>query len=293
MRVTSRHKTWLIAYAFLLPALAGLFVFRIYPIGLALWGSLHTATFGIRPRQIFVGLENYVDIFGDPIFWQSVGTTLRLNIIINPLQIALALLLAVMANQRLRGIGVYRTIFFIPIGVSLPIAAIIWRMMLDPNAGLVNGMLIQLNLPPQPFLTSANQALWSIILIASWKGVSFWMLFILAGLQNIPVQYYEAAMLDGASAFRRFIHITVPLLKRVLLFVLVVDTSVNFLLFVPMYLLTGGGPSLSTNVLMYEAFKTGFIYTDLGRSLAMVLMLLALILVVVAVQFRLLQVRER
>lgn len=292
-RLTRTQQNWLIAYLLLLPALAGLVVFRIYPIGLAIWRSLYTTTFGIDARLLFVGLENYQYIFSDPVFWQSLRVTLIFNVIVNPLQIGLALMLAMLANQRIRGIGLYRTIFFIPIGVSLPIAVIIWRMILDPNSGLANGILVQLGLSPQPFFTSPHQALWSIILLASWKGVSYWMLFILAGLQNIPTELKEAAMLDGASSTQRFFHVTLPLLKPVLLFVLVVDTSVNFLLFVPVYLLTGGGPSLSTNVLMYEAFKTGFVYTDLGSSLAMVLVLLVVIMGVVALQFRLLQAGRR
>jgi multiple sugar transport system permease protein len=219
--------------------------------------------------------------------------TLKLNLVINPLQVVLALLLAVLANQRLRGLSIYRTVFFIPIGVSVPIAAILWQMMLDPNSGLANALLLELGLPRQPFLTSADQALWSIVAIASWKGVSFWMVFLLAGLQAIPHELHEASMLDGASAVRRFLGITLPLLKRTVLFVLVTDTAINFLLFAPIYLLTRGGPSLSTNVLMYEAFKTGFVYADMGQGLAMVMVLLLLVLVTVALEFRLLQTQER
>jgi ABC-type sugar transport system permease subunit len=215
-----------------------------------------------------------------------------LNLIINPVQIVLALLLAVLANQRVPGIALYRTIFFIPIGISVPIAALLWQTMLDPNSGLLNALLSAVGLPRQPFLTSADQALWSVIAIASWKGVSFWMVFMLGGLQAIPGELHEAAMLDGASATRRFFQITLPLLKRTILFVLVTDTAINLLLFAPIYLLTRGGPELSTNVLMYEAFKTGFVYTDMGLSLAMVMVLLGLVLVVVAAEFRLLQSRE-
>ncbi len=211
---------------------------------------------------------------------------------INPVQIVLALLLAVLANHKVRGITFYRTIFFIPIGISVPIAALLWQTMLDPNSGLLNALLSAVGLPRQPFLTSADQALWSVIAIASWKGVSFWMVFLLGGLQAIPFDLHEAAMLDGASATRRFLQITLPLLKRTILFVLVTDTAINLLLFAPVYLLTRGGPELSTNVLMYEAFKTGFVYTDMGLALAMVMVLLGLVLVVVAAEFRLLQTRE-
>lgn len=288
----ARRQSWLTAYLLLAPALIGLAVFRLYPIALAAWGSLHTTTFGGGARRVFVGLDNYRYLLDFDVFWQSLAVTLKLNLIINPLQIVLALLLAVLANHRVRGILVYRTIFFIPIGISVPIAAIIWQTMVDPNQGLLNALLSAAGLPRQPFLTSADQALWSIIAIASWKGVSFWMVFLLGGLQAIPGELHEAAMLDGASATRRFFEITLPLLRRTLLFVLVTDTAINLLLFAPIYLLTRGGPELSTNVLMYEAFKTGFVYTDMGLALAMVMVLLALVLIVVAAEFRLLQTKE-
>ncbi len=288
----ARRHSWATAYLLLAPALVGLAVFRLYPIALAVWGSLHTTTFGADAQRIFVGLDNYAYLVGNPVFWDSLWVTLKFNLVVNPVQVLLALLLAVVANQRLRGMSVYRTIFFIPIGVSVPIAAILWQMMLDPNRGVINALLLAVGLPAQPFLTSADQALWSIIGIASWKGVSFWMVFLLAGLQGIPREVNEAAMLDGASPRRRFLDVTLPLLKRTILFVLVTDTAINFLLFAPVYLLTRGGPELSTNVLMYEAFKTGFVYADMGQGLAMVMVLLLLVLVIVGIEFRLLQAPE-
>jgi len=281
-----RQRVW-IAYLLLLPALICLAVFRLYPIAAAVFGSLVTDSLTEPGSQVFVGLRNYFQLFADPIFWQSLWVTIKLNLVINPLQVILATLLAVMANQRFRGISFYRLLFFIPLGVSLPIASILWRIMLDPNSGLINSILNVFGIPSQPFLINENQALWSIIAVATWKGVSFWMIFIWAGLQNIPRELLEAATIDGADRFRRFLRITLPLLRRPLLFVLVTDTAVNFLLFVPMFLLTRGGPSYSTNVLMYEAYKSGFIYGDMGRALALVVILLLLVVATVMVQFRL------
>lgn len=281
-----RQQVW-IAYLLLLPALICLAVFRLYPIAAAVFGSLVADSLTEPGSQVFVGLRNYFQLFADPIFWQSLWVTIKLNLVINPLQVILATLLAVMANQRFRGISFYRLLFFIPLGVSLPIASILWRIMLDPNSGLINSILNVFGIPSQPFLINENQALWSIIAVATWKGVSFWMIFIWAGLQNIPRELLEAATIDGADRFRRFLRITLPLLRRPLLFVLVTDTAVNFLLFVPMFLLTRGGPSYSTNVLMYEAYKSGFIYGDMGRALALVVILLLLVVATVMVQFRL------
>jgi multiple sugar transport system permease protein len=144
----------------------------------------------------------------------------------------------------------------------------------------------------QPFLTSTDQALWSIIMLASWVGVPYWALFLLAGLQGIPPELYEAAEIDGANWWRRFADVTFPLLRRVLVFVLVADTVANFLLFVPVLLLTQGGPQLSTNTLMYEAYLRGFVYGDFGASSAMIALLLLVTLAVVAVEFWLLRTTD-
>jgi multiple sugar transport system permease protein len=279
----------LVAYLMLVPAFLALAIFRFYPIAVTCWGSLCTESFVVAGKQIFVGLANYLDLFQDPIFWKSVWVTIKLNVVINPLQVCLALLLAVMANQRFRGIGFYRLLFFVPIGVSLPIACIVWRIMLDPNSGLIDSILAVAKIPAQPFLINQDQALWCIVAIATWKGASFWMIFLWAGLQDVPREVQEAAKIDGASQVQRFLRITLPLIKRPLLFVLVTDTAVNFLLFVPMFLLTRGGPSYSTNVLMYEAYKTGFVYGQMGKALAIVMVLLALVMVAVVAQFRLFQ----
>jgi multiple sugar transport system permease protein len=280
------------AFLLLAPAMLALAIFRLYPIAVTIWGSLSVESFINPDKTVFVGFNNYLDLFSDPVFWKSLWVTLLLNLIINPIQVVLALGLAVMVNQNFRGIGFYRILFFIPIAVSLPIACIIWRIMLDPNSGLVNSLLNLIHLPSQPFLISQDQALWCIVAIANWKGVSFWMIFLWAGLQDVPREIQEAAILDGANGVQRFFRIVLPLIRRVVLFVLVTDTAVNFLLFVPMFLLTRGGPSYSTNVLMYEAYKSGFIYGQMGRALALVTVLLILVVGTVVLQFRFLRARE-
>jgi multiple sugar transport system permease protein len=264
-------------------------IFRVYPIAATIWGSLATESFEKAGTSVFAGGANYADLFTDPVFWGSIWVTIKLNLVINPLQIALALGLALMANQRFAGIDFYRLLFFVPIGVSVPIASILWKTMFDPNAGLINSLLSIAKIPSQPFLISQAQALWCIVAIATWKGISFWMIFLWAGLQDIPQHIQEAAEIDGANRFQRFLFVTLPLLRRPLLFVLVTDTATNFLLFVPMFLLTGGGPAGSTNVLMFEAYKSGFVYGEMGRSLAIVVVLLLLVVAVVALQFRLLR----
>jgi multiple sugar transport system permease protein len=270
--------------ALLVPALIGLVVFRLYPIALAVSDSFFSV---LRGNQVFVGLDNYLSLVSDSTFWKSLQVTLWFNLLINPIQIGLALGLALLYVQSFRGVTFYRILFLIPIGVSLPTAVIIWRIMLSPD-GLANGLLNIVGIPGQPWLTSESLALYSIIAIATWKGISYWMIFIIGGLQNISPEIYDAAKIDGARAWQRLVYITIPLLKPTLLFVLVADVSINFLLFAPIFMITLGGPADSTNVLLYEAYKSGFIFGDMGRAMAIIVVVVAILLVVVGLQFRLL-----
>lgn len=283
--LTTRAKSPLFfVVALLTPALLGLVVFRLYPIALAISDSFFNV---FRGNQVFVGLDNYLSLVTDSTFWKSLQVTLWFNLLINPIQIALALGLALLYVQKFKGVTFYRILFLIPIGVSLPTAVIIWRIMLSPD-GLANGLLNIAGIPGQPWLTSESLALYSIIAIATWKGISYWMIFIIGGLQNISPEIYDAAKIDGAQPWQRLFFITIPLLRPTLLFVLVADVSINFLLFAPIFMITQGGPADSTNVLMYEAYKSGFIFGDMGRAMAIIVVVVAILLVIVGLQFRLL-----
>ena len=270
-------------YLFLLPAVMLLLVFNLYPTLATLNESLHVKSF-INNERIFVGLENFERIFRDPVFWKSVQVTLWFSILVNPIQIALALSLALLANQKVRGISVFRSIYLLPVAVSINVTTVVWGLMLDSDSGLINGILAAVDIPKQPFLTAPSHALWSIIILATWKGVPLWALFFLAGLQGIPESVVEAAKIDGANRRQIFTMITLPLLRGVLLFVLIADTVANFLLFAPVQLLTEGGPQLSTNLIMYETYRRGFVYNDLFTSAAMLLVMLVFVLMVILLQ---------
>ena len=287
LMIRRKYSRYLTFFLFFFPAFLGLIAFRAYPVLLAFWESLFTATYGsAKANTIFVGFENYQMLWDDIVFWRSVKATVLLTVFINPIQISLALALALLLQRTSRFIGTIRTLFLLPVGVALPVATIVWGLLLNPNKGLLNSFLDVLGVAPQPFLTSETQAIWSIILIASWKGVALWMLFLLAGLQDIPKIFYEAARIDGARVLDQIRYITLPLLRRSLLFVTVADTAANFVLFVPMFILTQGGPRNSTNVLMYEAYRSGFAFQDYGRSLAIVTILTVLILIIIGIQIR-------
>jgi multiple sugar transport system permease protein len=286
-RVGQRHEAiW--AVVFLTPAVAALVVLRLVPTIAAVVTSVHKAFPGGIIPATFAGLRNYQALFTDPNFLSTIVRTLVFNLIINPLQIVLALIIAVLFVQRIPLVGVWRTLVFIPITVPMVGSSIAWGAALNPN-GPVNAIISALGGKPQPFFTSPHQALASIIVLASWIGIGYWMMFLISGLQAIPKEIYEAARTDGASALRTFFSITIPLLKRPLLFVLVADTVANFVLFVPVQLLTQGGPQGSTTLLMFDAYRTTFGYGSRNLGAAEVVVLTVIMIFFVLLQFRLLR----
>jgi ABC-type sugar transport system permease subunit len=164
--------------------------------------------------------------------------------------------------------------------------------MFNPNSGVINSLLGIFQIPPQGFLVSKSQALWSIVVIASWKGCGYWMMFLLAGLKNIDSAIYESARIDGANYFKIVAGIIIPMIKKVLLFVLVANTTANILLFVPMQVITNGGPEGSTNALIYEAYKSAFRFADRPRSAVIVTFLLFFIALICIGQFKLLNEKD-
>ncbi|MFD9605173.1 sugar ABC transporter permease [Streptomyces sp. NBC_01224] len=283
-RSTSQGRT---ALYFLAPALLALVVLRLLPAAMALVSSLrhHSLVDGVTT---FVGFDNYADLFGDSQFWQSVRVTMLFSLVINPLQVLIALGLAVLLNRRFAGVRFWRSLVFAPIAVPPAVSAVIWGILYRPE-GPLNAILGTMGIPPQPFLTSAQQALFALIVLMSWVGVGYWMMFLIAGLQDIPQECYDAAAVDGASAWQRFVHVTLPLLRRPLAFVLVADTVSNFLVFAPVQLLTRGGPDGSTNLMMYDVFRRAYSVGDINFAQAEVVVLVAITLAVVAVQFRMMQ----
>ena len=272
-------------FFFLAPAIILLIVFRYIPIVLGFEEALYTNALSQIGGRKFVGLENFVQVFEDPVVWGSFKTTLVFSLVVNPLQVGLAILLAELINQRVPGIAIFRAIYLVPVAISMNVTAIAWGLALDPNYGLINGIIRTLGLPRQPFLNHPSQALWSIIAIISWIGVPYWSLFILAGLQGISSDVLESARVDGAGSLRTFLFIKLPLLRRVIAFVLVSDTVVNFTLFAPVYLLTRGGPQLSTHLVMYEAWRRGLVYGDIGIASAIITVLLIVVIAFVALEF--------
>ena len=275
---------WL-PYLLILPTIVLICIFKIYPI-------IDSVIQGFLSQEGSFTLKNYKLLFDDKTFWNSLWVTLKFNIIIIPLQIIVAFIMAMMVNVKVRGIEVFRTIFYLPFCVSLTIATVIWQTMLNVNNGVVNSILGILGIAPVGFLIDTDWALLSIILIASWRGCAYWMMFILAGLKGIDTAVYESAKIDGSGFFSTLFRITIPLLKNTLLFVFIANTTANFLLFAPIQIATDGGPQGSTNVLMYEAYKSAFKYSNRPRQACIVTILLVIIMLICFIQNKCLTEKE-
>ena len=271
-------------YAFVAPAFLGLFLFRFIPIGLSGFGSVFSEN--LRGDMVFVGLKNYIDLMEDPSFWNTMRVTLIFNLIINPFQICCAMALAMLVRRPTQWIDLFRLGFLMPMTISIALTSIIWSILLDPTLGPVNGLLRWGGFQSQPFFRSEHQALETLILIATWKGAGYWMVFLLSGLLAIPKEIDDSALIDGATGIRKFISITLPLMKRPLAFVLVADTAANFLLFAPVYIITNGGPNGATQLLMFEAYQAAFAYINHGRSMAISTIILVVVLMIALFELR-------
>jgi multiple sugar transport system permease protein len=275
---------WASVIAFLLPALVALALFRLWPFFSAVYDSVHQLDMPTNTQSL-VGWANFRTLLASTQFINSVKVTLLFSLIVNPLQIALALALAVILVQRIPGANFLRTAIFLPVAVPPAVTALVWGLALRPD-GIVNSLLDALNLSPQPFLTSPSQALLSIIVILAWAGVGYWMVFLIAGLKDIPEDYMEAAAIDGASWWQSFRLITLPLLKRTLAFVFIADTIVNFVVFAYVQVLTKGGPNGTTDLIMLQIYRQVYQYGYRNLGAAQTLLLMVVVLTVVIVQFR-------
>lgn len=282
-----RRQRYQTAAAFLLPATIGIVLFALLPIAQAVRISFFDYSL-LNPEQIPVGLQNYEQALKDPVFQIALKNTLWYTTLLVIAQTAAALGLALLLKQQVRGLAFFRSAFFIPVVTSLVVISTVWKLMYNTQ-GIINGFLQTASLSPQPFLTSVDQALLSLVAMSVWKDVGFYMLIFLAGLQAIPLELYESAAIDGASKWRSFSRITLPLLRRPGVFVIVVGTISAFKVFTPVYLMTDGGPADSTTVIVFYIFRTAFRYFQMGYASAMSVVLLLIVMAFTLIQFRLLR----
>ena len=262
-------------YFFLAPALAILFVFLIFPLFWNIYISLHDVSLvTILNQWEYIGGTNFLDLFSDPNFYMSLKITLMFVGGSVALQFGLGLLISVLLQQHVRASGVLRAIFIIPWTISAVIAAFSFKFIFDDNFGILNYVLIQLGLQSSGWLSDPNVVIWSLVIANMWYGTPFTILFITAGLLSINPTIYEAAVIDGATKIRGFIHITLPLLRPFIVINLVLITmwSVNF--FDIQLIMTGGGPlfaSTTASLYMYrQAFEFGLISKGAAAGIVLI-----------------------
>ncbi len=282
-------------YAFVAPALIFLVLFALGPFVFTVYVSLHDWNM-LTPVETMPwrGLENYrYLLFDDPLFREtfrnSVVFALANVVVTTVLSLALALLL----NGQVRMRGLWRAIYFLPYITSSIAISIVWSNLYHPSYGLFNGVLSLFGFPAQRFTSSVEQAMPSMVAVAVWLGVGYYMILFLAGLQAIGLDVYEAAKVDGANAWDRFRSITLPLLRPTLLFVGVVSTLASLQVFdLPFVLTNQGGPVNATNTVVLYMYQTAFNFTRMGRATAMAVLLFLVVLIITLVQLRLLRERE-
>ncbi len=272
------------AYLFLLPDVLGLLLFIIGPMLLALVISFTDWRLTGTPE--FIGFRNYEIILRDPKFGASLGRTIIYTLGFVPVVYTLSLGMAVLLTRKGRANFFFRTIYFMPVAMSMVVAGVIWRFMFDPGNGLINESLRFFGLPTAQWTGNVQSAMASVLIVAVWKNVGYFMIILLAGIQDIPSDYIESAQIDGANRWKIFRHIILPLLRPTSFFVITI-LSINALqAFDQIYVMTRGGPAQATYTLVMYIYEKAFREWNFGYSGAMAAVLFAMILVLTIVQVR-------
>lgn len=258
------------AYIFIIPAVVLLAAFLLYP-------ALQTVRYAftdyniMRPDRIkFCGLNNFIELFQDKDFWIAVKNTLHFTILVVPFQTVLALALALLISSRRKGVSIFRAAYFSPQVTSMVVVAILWTVLYNsnPSSGLLNALLVKLGMEPCGFLNDPRTAMNSIIFMSAWQGAGYQMMIFLAGLQGIPKDQYEAASIDGAGKIKSFFYVTLPGLKNVISYVIMITVIQAMKLFTQPYVMTKGGPQNSTRTLVYYVYEQGFQKRNFGYACA-------------------------
>lgn len=281
-----------VAYLFLLPGLVGFLVFVVVPI-IGSFG-LSFVDWNLLSPPEFVGLSNYVQLVTqDTVFHTVLSNTLFYTVTIVPIQLVLGLLLAAALNQAIRGISFYRVIYFMPVVTNIVAAALVFQWLLNRDFGIISAWIWQLaestgwSIQPPDWLNNSAWAKPAVVLLTVWKNVGFTMVIYLAGLQNVPAVLYDAAEVDGASAWQRFRYVTIPIISPTTFFLLVIQMIGAFQLFAEPYVLTRGGPAQATLSIVYYIYLNAFQYQRMGKAAAIAWTLFGIIFVFTFIQVRL------
>jgi multiple sugar transport system permease protein len=271
-------------FLFISPWLIGFLIFTLGPLIASIFLSLSKWDIFSDPQ--FVGMQNYVKLFEDPLFKKSLWNTFYYAIFSIPLGMIGGLSLALLLNQKVKGLPIFRTMFYLPSVTSGVAVALLWKWIFNPEFGLANAILNWFGLPSSQWLSSPAWAMPALIIMSLW-GVGGGMLIYLAGLQGIPQQLYEAAELDGAGSWSCFVNITLPMLSPTLFFQLIMGIIGSFQVFTQVFVMTGGGPANATLVYVLYLYRNAFQWWKMGYASALAWFLFAIILVLTLIQFKL------
>ncbi|WP_035172027.1 carbohydrate ABC transporter permease [Caldanaerobius polysaccharolyticus] len=283
--MTVRQKKDVIAaYLFLLPNIIGFFVFTIGPVAASL--ILSFFNWPVLNPPTFVGFQNYLELAKDPLFKKALLNTLKYVVEYLPLNIVISLLLASWLSKDIKGITIYRTLFFLPVLSPGVAVASIWRWIYQPEFGLFNGILESIGIKGPNWLGDVKIAMFSVVLMSVWWGVGYNTVVFMAGIKAIPHTLYEAAEIDGANSIGKFFKITIPLLSPTLFFGIVMTLITSFQVFDQIYIMTNGGPMNATTTLVMYIFQNGFQFFKMGYAAAISWILFIMIFVLTLIQLK-------
>jgi len=274
----------IVGYGFVLPDVLGLLIFMVGPMIMAFVISFTDWRLVGDPE--FIGLDNYRTMIDDPRFIASLKRTASFTLQFVPAVYVLSLGMALLLKRRSRANGFFRTVYFMPVAMSLVVAGVIWRFMFEPNNGIINVLLTEFGLPTSKWIGSVDTAMTSVIIMSVWKSAGYFMIILLAGIEDIPNDYIEAAQIDGANRWQTFRHIIMPLLKPTSFFVLVILSIQALQAFDQIYVMTRGGPAYSTYTTLIYMYDKAFRQWNFGYAAAMSVVLFFIIFVLTLIQVR-------
>lgn len=277
-----RHRPPKTGYWFILPYVVFFGAFVAYPLVFSFILLFHRWNV-VTPME-WIGLKNFERLLSDPLFFKAIANTLKFLLIHIPLQMVVALGIAVLLNSRLKFRGFFRAVFFLPVVVSGVVVTILWQQLYAFDSGLLNRMLTAVGFGRVPWLIDPDMAMLSIALMATWKNVGIYIILFLVGLQDVPRELYESASIDGATRARQFFRITLPMLRSTFVVVVVLSTIGGFSLFVEPYVLTGGGPMQSTLSAVLYIYNQAFYFNHMGYAATLGFVFALIILGVVLLQ---------
>ncbi len=286
--IASRKKKKPIPYILILPTAVFVALFTAWPVLLSIYQSFFRQRMNIAKFRdpVFIGWGNYVELFTDPYFIDVITNTLAYILGTVPISIILGFLFALLVNRKVRGIGFFRLAFFHPMVLPMVSAATIWLFLFTPDYGLFNAALRFLGYSgPENWTGNPALALLSVVIVAVWKNSGYYMVFYLAGLQNLPNDVYEAAALDGANGWQTLWRITFPLLRRTTLFITIIAFIDSFRTVDHIFVLTSGGPSRASTVLLFDLWLERFEYQDIGISAAITVIFVIVLLAFTVTNF--------